>query len=211
MPGVADAIEGTATSLLQERDRFVEEHKGKVTMDFGLGITGSAAVTMGGVTIGIEVSGGFTDRFDLLGCARQKCFQCNLTTRPGLGIGDIGIGLGLLGSVGDATFTGEGATVSNGIGFALGDVSAGFQRSVDGYGKGWGVSGVPPGLSLGVGANFFLTATFTGKVCEDVATWDFMGWAAQYRLYGRIDEAFAMAWKAGEKEFWGYNFNWGLK
>ena len=176
--------------------------------DIGIGSSGTVAVTLGGITIGVEIAGGFTLKvsgfFDT-----EVCFQVSLTTKLGVGAGEATFGIGGIGSIGDEQFVGEGTTVATGGGFNLSGFEGagiGGGASIPDAGSGKGVAvgvGDPAGLSFGLAANIYRAKTYTGKVCEKSCKYDPLNILPTIKSTLRAQEAFDKAWAAAIQDNFG--------
>jgi hypothetical protein len=148
--------------------------------------------------------------------SQSFCFSVSYTIKRGVGIGEFDPVVGLLGSLGDETFVGEGTTVTEGIGLSApvgpsdADFSGGVSFPVPGTGSGNGVSfggGNPFGLSLGKGVNLYNSKTCTGKVGEAVVFCDIPSHYpfTMFNLLLRARETYRMAVEAAAKDGWGKN------
>ena len=182
------------------------DDKGRASFDIGAGGSLSLAITLGGITAGLEFSVGktykvSTDRW----C--QSCIQCTLVTKVGVGAGEATASFGGVGSFGDEAYVGEGTTVSDGGGINISPdagVSGGASRPSQGSGEGVAFGlGDPIGPSVGLAANLYRSRVYSGKVCEDWSPWDPTGILTDIKLALRAPEACMNAFEAAKDDGFG--------
>ncbi len=166
-------------------------------LDIGLGVSLGAAITLGGLTGGAEVSlvisklasgKWYWPDFDM-------CITVSVTVKIGMGIGEIGVGSGIVIGGGNLTYIGPGTTVSQGGGVAVSEgrgLSGGFSFAAPGTGSGVGGSfgvGDPIGPSFGKAANLYQSRIYSEKICEPIKCWDPTGAFALAKLIPKIGAA----------------------
>jgi len=181
---------------------------GLFAADAGIGGSFTIAITLGGVTGGVEVGIGKTYMVSS-SSGDFDCLQCTVSLKLGVGAGELSLSAGFIGSIGDDSWVGDGRTSSTGYGVNFspdpwGGGSGGFAKSDSGSWYNIGVNSSDPiGLSAGPGLNFYKSKTYAGKVCEKRSCLDPFGVVSSVKTAMRLKECIDMAWNEATSQKWG--------